>query len=76
MISNYTGGLRYQDYKGIFPRLKSKYTPNVLLINSNGILDKYIYLNGHIVGYQDAQFQNIVLDWPKVQKYRKKEELH
>lgn len=73
LISNYTDGLRRHDYHGAFPRLMSaiKYR-NILLIDTTGIFKKYIFFNGHIIGEENPAFGNLIINWPRLKKYRKR----
>lgn len=72
LISNFTDGLHRIYYHGIFPRIASilKYY-NTLVIDTTGIFRKSIYLNGHIVGEENPEWGNLIINWPRFSKYRK-----
>lgn len=45
---------------------------NILLIDTTGIFKKYIFFNGHIIGEENPAFGNLIINWPRLKKYRKR----
>ena len=59
--NNYFNDL-YIYFTKSFPRIKSWKQKNALVVMTTGILNNYIYFNGHIVGYKNPDYDNLVIN--------------
>ena len=60
-VSNYTNELSIQKVR-VFPRFQSWRNKNTLIVMTTSILRNNIYLNGHIIGYVNPQYNNYIMN--------------